>query len=104
MNLRTVCGSLWNSPDESKDIAWMAGGGLGTYVGLQRARTAPIITFSSWHTAGVQFCFADGSVRTVRFGNSAWDERSPFTNDWYLLQQLAGYKDGQAADTSALLD
>jgi prepilin-type N-terminal cleavage/methylation domain-containing protein len=101
-----TCGTQWNSPPESMDIAWMAGGGLGTYLGLQRARTAPLITFSSWHTPGVQFCFADGSVRTVRFGNSAWDgvAQSPFTSDWYLLQQLAGYKDGQAADTSALLD
>jgi prepilin-type N-terminal cleavage/methylation domain-containing protein len=97
-------GTSWNSPDETKDIAWMAGGGLGTYLGLQRARTAPLITYSSWHTAGVQFCFADGAVRTVRFGNSAWDERSPFTSDWYLLQQLAGYKDGQAADASGLVD
>jgi hypothetical protein len=99
-----AAGTQWHSGPETKDIAWMAGGGLGTYLGLQRARTAPLITFSSWHTAGVQFCFADGSVRTVRFGNSAWDERSPFTSDWYLLQQLAGYKDGQAADVSALLD
>jgi hypothetical protein len=43
-------------------------------------------------------------VRTARFGNSAWDGQSPLTSDWYLLQQLAGYKDGQAADVSALLD
>jgi hypothetical protein len=99
-----ACGTQRYCPYEVMDISWMAGGGLGTYLGLQRARTAPLITFSSWHTAEVQFCFADGSVRTVRFGDSAWDGRSPFTSDWYLLQQLAGYKDGQAADASALID
>jgi hypothetical protein len=50
-----LAGTHWNSPPDTKDICWMAGGGLGTYLGLQRARTAPIITFSSWHAAGVQF-------------------------------------------------
>ena len=99
-----LAGTHWNSPPDTKDICWMAGGGLGTYLGLQRARTAPIITFSSWHAAGVQFCFADGSVRLVRFGNTAWDPVAPLTSDWHLLQQLAGYRDGQSADTSSLLE
>jgi len=99
-----ACGTFWNSPPESMDICWMAGGGLGTYLGLQRARTAPLITFSSWHTAGVQFCFADGSVRTVRFGNTLWDQVSPQTQDWHLLQQLAGYRDGRSADVSSLME
>lgn len=95
-----LCGTHWNSPVESKDISWMAGGGLGTYKGLQRGRTAELIAFSSWHPGGVQFCFADGSVRTVRFGDTVRRD-SP---DWLVLQQLAGFKDGQRADTSALLD
>lgn len=99
-----ACGTHWNSPPESTDIAWMAGGGLGTYLGLQRARTASVITFSSWHVAGVPFCWADGSVRSVRYGQTAWDERAPFTPDWTLLQQLAGYRDGQAADAGMLIE
>jgi len=100
-----TCGSQWNCPPESLDIAWMAGGGLGTYLGLQRGREALTIAFSSWHSAGVQFCFADGSVRMVRFGNTVWDGFSDtFPPDWHLLQQLAGFRDGQSADTSALLD
>jgi prepilin-type N-terminal cleavage/methylation domain-containing protein len=99
-----ACGTFWDSQPMTTDISWMAGGGLGTYLGLQRARVAPVIAFSSWHTAGVQFCFADGSVRLLRFGNSAWDQASPQSSDWHLVQQLAGYRDGQSADASSLLE
>jgi prepilin-type N-terminal cleavage/methylation domain-containing protein/prepilin-type processing-associated H-X9-DG protein len=100
-----TCGHHWQSPPFSKDICWMAGGALGTYLGLQRGREALTIALSSWHSAGVQFCFADGSVRMVRFGNTVWDGFSDtFPPDWHLLQQLAGFRDGQSADTSALLD
>jgi prepilin-type N-terminal cleavage/methylation domain-containing protein len=99
-------GGTWVSPPMSKDISWMAGGGLGTYLGLQKGKDAILITFSSYHPAGPQFCFADGSVRTVRYGQTQWDGSltTPFTNDWYLLQQLAGFRDGATADTASLLD
>jgi prepilin-type processing-associated H-X9-DG protein len=99
-----TCGSAWQSPPETKDICWMAGGGLGTYLGLQRGKTASTIAFSSYHSAGVQFCFADGSVRTLRFGATFWDERSPFTSDWTLLQELAGRNGGAATGAELLLD
>ena len=100
-----TCGTHWQSPFETMDICWMAGGGMGTYLGLHRGKTAPVIAFSSYHPAGVQFCFADGSVRMVREGMSRWNGLSPtFTNDWHLLQQLAGWRDGAAADTGSLVD
>jgi prepilin-type processing-associated H-X9-DG protein len=100
-----TCGSHWVSPPLTMDISWMAGGGLGTYLGLQKGKDAILISFSSYHPSGVQFCFADGSVRTVRYGQTQWDGVSAsFTNDWYLLQQLAGFRDGQAADTASILD
>jgi prepilin-type processing-associated H-X9-DG protein len=100
------CGSFWQSKPFTMDICWMAGGGLGTYLGLHRGRDAPLIAFSSYHSAGVQFCFADGSVRTVRYGNTRWDGNlsTPFPSDWHLLQQLAGWRDGGAADVTALVD
>jgi prepilin-type processing-associated H-X9-DG protein len=86
------------------DISWMGAGGLGTYLGLLRGAKSDITGFTSYHTAGVHFCFADGSVRLVRFGDSAWDETSTQTQDWYLLQQLAGIWDGGIMDTSSLLE
>jgi prepilin-type N-terminal cleavage/methylation domain-containing protein len=47
--------------------------------------------FSSYHVGGVLFCFADGSVRQLRFG--ATTQQSPASADWYILQQLAGRSD-----------
>jgi prepilin-type N-terminal cleavage/methylation domain-containing protein/prepilin-type processing-associated H-X9-DG protein len=49
--------------------------------------------FSSRHQAGVNFCFADGSVRMLRFGATSY--RNPPSGDWYVLQALAGIQDGQ---------
>jgi prepilin-type processing-associated H-X9-DG protein len=100
-----TCGSHWSgSPPETYDICWMGGGALGTYLGLQQRSFALTIAFSSYHPAGVQFCFADGSVRILRFGDTVWDQVSPFPKDWLLLQQLAGKNDGGPADASALVD
>jgi hypothetical protein len=101
-----TCGSRWVSGPQTRDISWMAGGGLGTYLGLQRGRSALLISFSSYHSAGVSFCFADASVRLLRFGNTRWNHRSmkDLTADWYVLQELAGRHDGAAVDLSALSD
>ncbi len=95
-----VCGGQWNSPPESLDICWMAAGSLGTYLGLQRGRAASTIAFSSYHPGGVQFCFADGSVRTLRFGDTTTQQSS----DWLLLQQLGGRMDGGPSDMSVLVE
>ena len=96
----------WGGGSETSDICWMAGGGLGTYHGLQRARDGSLTAFSSWHSSGVQFCFADGSVRTVRYGDTVWEGGTvpPKKPDWLLLQRLGGWRDGAASDTSLLLD
>ncbi len=101
-----TCGSYWRSRFQSKDISWMAGGGLGTYLGLQKGKEATLISFSSYHPSGVHFCFADASVRLLRFGNTQWDHQrmQDLTSDWYVLQQLAGRKDGEVVNLLALLD
>jgi type II secretory pathway pseudopilin PulG len=97
-------GSQWDgSPAETLDLSWMGAGGLGTYLGTLRGRGAPLIAFSSYHPGGVPFCFADTSVRTVRFITPV-DGSGNYTPEWFLLQQLAGRNDGKNADTSAILD
>lgn len=100
-----ACGTMaWGSRPESMDISWMAGGGLGTYLGLQRASTGTLITFASYHTRGVQFSFADGSVRSLSYTRIKWGGGAipPSDSQWLALQQLAGWRDGAVVDISAL--
>jgi hypothetical protein len=65
-------------------------------------RGATFPRFSSKHAAGVQFAMGDSSVRLVRFGATC--QRNPASEDWWLLQQLAGYKDGLTENAAALTD
>jgi prepilin-type N-terminal cleavage/methylation domain-containing protein len=73
--------------------------------------------FSAMHVAGVQFAFGDGSVRTVKYGQTlppAVDYGThggtggtityPLTSDYMLLMQLAGKNDSYFNDTSSLLE
>jgi len=80
------------------EYGWVGGGCLFTYLGLQVGPTARDYQFSSNHTGMVQFAFGDGSVRGLRPGQTT----TVGSNDWYLLQQLAGFKDGQSADTTPI--
>ena len=103
--------------------SWMGVGTMGTGYGLGRANNPNVADeppalgttpapdqigshwyrFSSRHAAGVQFCFGDASVRTLKFGTTIQPSLSP-TSDWGLLQQLAGRRDGLSNDTSSLLE
>lgn len=97
--------------DRGSAYAWFGLGGMGTGLGLGRGNMpgvggggAAYWRFSSRHTAGVQFAFGDASVRTVRFGTTAWLGFGSVNNDWPLLQQLAGRRDGYSNDTSSILE
>jgi hypothetical protein len=79
--------------------SWMGVGALPTGWGLP-VGDAAWYQFSSSHSQVVQFGFGDGSVRGIRRGQTS----TVYSNDWYLLQQLAGYKDGRIADVSPLVD
>ncbi|MER3416178.1 MAG: hypothetical protein C4297_08225 [Gemmataceae bacterium] len=89
------------------DIAWIGGGSLPTCLGLQPGREASVLAFSSHHPAGVQFCFADGSVRLLRYRTTVWRDAvflPPFNEAWYVLQELAGIRDGGQREASILTD
>jgi prepilin-type N-terminal cleavage/methylation domain-containing protein len=95
--------------------AWMGVGNMPTWAGLPTG-TADFqfaTQFNSRHLAGVQFCFADGSVHPLKKGTSwidywnwaladLWPDRYPA--DWWLLQELAGMRDGGSRDPSPLVN
>jgi hypothetical protein len=103
--------------------SWFGVGAMGTGYGLGRGNVSNVTDippalgaapaadqmgahwyrFSSMHSAGVQFSFGDGSVRTIKFGNTIQPSVS-LTSDWAILQQLAGHRDGYNNDTSALME
>jgi prepilin-type N-terminal cleavage/methylation domain-containing protein len=81
------------------DFNYIGGGCAPTFWGLSAAGArAAWYQFSSAHAGIVQFAFGDGSVRPLRPGQTA----AIGSSDWYLLQQLAGYKDNLRANTSPI--
>jgi prepilin-type N-terminal cleavage/methylation domain-containing protein/prepilin-type processing-associated H-X9-DG protein len=83
--------------------SWAGVGGVPTKFGIGRPGFpygnslpgASWSNFSSRHPSGANFCFADGSVRMLRFG--ATTVRKPnCSGDWYLFNALAGTQDGVA--------
>jgi prepilin-type N-terminal cleavage/methylation domain-containing protein len=96
--------------------AWMGSGVVPTWGGLPADGRDPAFppSFDSKHRGVVQFCFADGSVRSLRKGTSwieankgwalanLWPDQYPA--DWWVFQQLAGKGDGAAPDTSSLVN
>jgi prepilin-type processing-associated H-X9-DG protein len=58
-------------------------------------------TFSSRHPGGVQFCFADGSVHFLKFGQTTI-RKPKCSADWYTLNALAGMRDGQVVNAEDL--
>ena len=91
------------------EMSWFGVGALPTKFGLGQPGLpygnskpgAGWPTFSSKHIGGVQFCFADGSVHLLKFGQTTI--RKPnCSNDWYVLNALAGMKDGQVTSADQL--
>jgi prepilin-type N-terminal cleavage/methylation domain-containing protein/prepilin-type processing-associated H-X9-DG protein len=85
---------------------WMGTGSVATFQGLRPATEAAPLgdvnetrlnwsSFSSGHTGTVNFCFGDGSVRAVRSGTSYQRRPAPIGSDWWIVQALAGMRDGQ---------
>jgi prepilin-type N-terminal cleavage/methylation domain-containing protein/prepilin-type processing-associated H-X9-DG protein len=95
--------------------SWMCAGVVPTLSGLAADGQDPIYPpiFGSKHPGLVQFCFADGSVRSLRKGSSwinaiaGWDLANfwpdQFPSDWWILQELGGMRDGGTRDRSSLV-
>jgi prepilin-type N-terminal cleavage/methylation domain-containing protein/prepilin-type processing-associated H-X9-DG protein len=92
-------------------LTWMGAGAFPTLGGLRQGDHDGY-DFGSRHAGVVHFCFADGSVRPLRPGNTyleffnttqslAAPDQLP--NDWWVYQELAGMSDGGTRDASALL-
>ena len=100
-----ACGQTYNGTAGFGDLSWFGVGTLPTTTGLGQGHEAEVTQFSSYHTGIVQFCFADGSVRSLRIGATAdAPPKHPPTGDWLVLQQLAGIQDGSSPDASNLLN
>jgi prepilin-type N-terminal cleavage/methylation domain-containing protein/prepilin-type processing-associated H-X9-DG protein len=83
--------------------SWMGCGSLGTYVGLPQASAAhpyadSFGNFGSRHPGVVQFVYVDGSVHPLKRGATS----TAYSDDWYLLQELAGFQDGGSRDASSI--
>jgi len=96
----TLGGNSVGARDTS--FAWMGAGDLPTAwgIGPPGAGVPPWLSFSSRHSGIIQFAFGDGSVRGVKPGAT----NQFFTSDWYVLQEMAGWQDGGARPTDALLN
>lgn len=97
--------------------SWIGFGATGTAVGFQDSLNASRSTFGSRHGAVVNFCFADGSVHSLRREGTWWPVSANATamgipvgnwplpapgSPWYVLQQLAGMRDNCTPDISVL--
>jgi prepilin-type N-terminal cleavage/methylation domain-containing protein len=99
-------GLAWPDPNggppvqQEFDFNYVGGGCLPTAWGISTdGSRALLLQPSSAHSAVVQFARGDGSVVGIRPGGTA----TAGSSDWYLLQQLAGYKDGYSTDTSPIM-
>jgi prepilin-type N-terminal cleavage/methylation domain-containing protein len=101
-----VTGGSLQNPDGKYGFSWIGVGSLPAFLGLSTINPE-WYQFSSFHGAVVQFCFADGSVRGLRPGSSALSIADllgtpHYTDDWFVVQQLAGFHDGATRDTSSI--
>jgi prepilin-type N-terminal cleavage/methylation domain-containing protein len=94
-----LCGTRWAGGAQWQYThSWFGCGNMTTAWGMARGDQANAYQFSSNHTGLVQFAFGDGGVRGVRIGGTG----TFLSNDWLLLQQLAGIQDGGVRDTAGI--
>jgi prepilin-type N-terminal cleavage/methylation domain-containing protein/prepilin-type processing-associated H-X9-DG protein len=92
-----------NSVNRDYAFSWMGCGALATGYGLpQPGLSDPAVdgfgNFGSRHPGVVQFVYVDGSVHPLKRGATA----TRFSDDWYIFQELAGYRDGGTRDPGSI--
>lgn len=92
-------------------FTWMGNCPLATYFGIGTAQDNFFENFGSRHAAVSQFAFGDASVRGVRFLPRTTDPPPGVTftvvtvaNQWFVLMELAGLKDGNPRDAAVLTE
>jgi hypothetical protein len=101
--------------------SWMGFGIMYTWRGLGGPDVASWGQFASMHSAVVHFCFADGSVRGLGRADTLYNPWPASTScttlpasaavpppaatqpGWWVLQNLAGMRDGTSPDTSGIV-
>jgi prepilin-type N-terminal cleavage/methylation domain-containing protein/prepilin-type processing-associated H-X9-DG protein len=82
-------------------VSWMGGGALPTAWAL--INPPQWYSFGSYHTSVVNFGMCDGSVRSLKKGIGASGASTNwFSNDWYQLMAISGYRDGNTIQWSVL--
>jgi prepilin-type N-terminal cleavage/methylation domain-containing protein len=86
---------------------WMSIGALPAFAGML-SNEPHWYQFSSNHPGVVQYCYADGAVRTVKIGSTNWEgpiffNMTPGPN-WRAFQQLAGFHDGEVMVDDSLVN
>jgi prepilin-type N-terminal cleavage/methylation domain-containing protein/prepilin-type processing-associated H-X9-DG protein len=84
------------------DMSWMCSGMPTTYGISDKGQLGLFYQFGSNHPGVCQFCFADGSVRSLRPGATT-DINTP-SSDWILFQLLAGIADGRVLQLDQLVN
>jgi prepilin-type N-terminal cleavage/methylation domain-containing protein/prepilin-type processing-associated H-X9-DG protein len=92
-----------NSFQRDYAYSWIGCGSLATILGFPQASAAnphadSPANFGSRHPGVVQFVYADGSVHPLKRGATS----TRYSDDWYVLQELAGYQDGGTRDAGSI--
>jgi prepilin-type N-terminal cleavage/methylation domain-containing protein/prepilin-type processing-associated H-X9-DG protein len=98
-------------------LAWLGVGSASVQFGAARGNDVsslpnqPVLNtpyhISSRHSSGFNGAFADGSIRTVRYGCNLFPTGAPSptpSRAYAVLLQLVGRRDGLSMDTSVLLE
>jgi prepilin-type N-terminal cleavage/methylation domain-containing protein len=86
-------------------IAWSGAGAGSSFHGLSPTHTSqpnrPWARFSSRHLGIIQFCYCDGSVRSLKFTDALFTPPTP-PQTWWVFMELGGWKDGGIRDRTVL--